>query len=204
MEQPMDRKKYQLRAVATNFETREDGEGPIIEGYFAVYNSDYEIAPGMSESIAPGAFSQSLNGDIRCLTNHDTTLVNGRTTAGTFELRDDETGLWGRCRINPNDTDAMNAWHRVQRKDVTQCSIGFEIVREETESRPDGSIHWRIVEAILYECSICTFPAYEATSVSARCAQRDALEKRRLDEWKNRMKGALKNGTQSPDAQEKD
>jgi len=189
------RKQYQLRAIPTTFETREDDDGPIIEGYFAVYNSTYEIGPGMSESIAPGAFSGSLNGDIRCLTNHDTTLVNGRTTAGTFQLRDDETGLWGRCRINPNDTDAMNAWHRVQRKDVTQCSIGFEIVREETESRPDGSVHWRIVEAVLYECSICTFPAYEATSISARSAQRDALAARKLQEWKQKTKEVLQHGT---------
>lgn len=189
------RKQYQLRAIPTTFETREDGDGPIIEGYFAVYNSTYEIGPGMSESIAPGAFSGSLDGDIRCLTNHDTTLVNGRTTAGTFELRDDETGLWGRCRINPNDTDAMNAWHRVQRKDVTQCSIGFEIIREETESRPDGSVHWRIVEAVLYECSICTFPAYEATSISARSAQRDALAARKLQEWKQKTKEVLQHGT---------
>lgn len=189
------RKQYQLRAIPTTFETREDGDGPIIEGYFAVYNSTYEIGPGMSESIAPGAFSASLDGDIRCLTNHDTTLVNGRTTAGTFQLRDDETGLWGRCRINPNDTDAMNAWHRVQRKDVTQCSIGFEIIREETESRPDGSVHWRIVEAVLYECSICTFPAYEATSISARSAQRDALAARKLQEWKQKTKEVLQHGT---------
>lgn len=190
-----ERRKYQLRAIPTTFETREDGDGPVIEGYFAVYNSTYEIGPGMSESIAPGAFSASLDGDIRCLTNHDTTLVNGRTTAGTFELRDDETGLWGRCRINPNDTDAMNAWHRVQRKDVTQCSIGFEIIREETESRPDGSVHWRIVEAVLYECSICTFPAYEATSISARSAQRDALAARKLQEWKQKTKEVLQHGT---------
>ena len=190
-----ERKQYQLRAIPTTFETREDDEGPIIEGYFAVYDSNYEIGPGMSESIAPGAFSGSLDGDIRCLTNHDTTLVNGRTTAGTFELRDDETGLWGRCRINPNDTDAMNAWHRVQRKDVTQCSIGFEIIREETESRPDGSVHWRIVEAVLYECSICTFPAYEATSISARSAQRDALAARKLQEWQQKTKEVLQHGT---------
>lgn len=189
------RKQYQLRAIPTTFETREDGDGPIIEGYFAVYNSTYEIGPGMSESIAPGAFSGSLDGDIRCLTNHDTTLVNGRTTAGTFQLRDDETGLWGRCRINPNDTDAMNAWHRVQRGDVSQCSIGFEIVREEPESRPDGSVHWRIVEATLYECSICTFPAYEATSISARSAQRDALAARKLQEWKQKTKEVLQHGT---------
>lgn len=184
----------QLRAVQTAFETRETDEGPIIEGAFVVYNSVYEIGPGMSESIAPGAFSNSLNGDIRCLTNHDTTLVNGRTTAGTFALQDDENRLFGRCRINPNDTDAMNVWARVQRRDVTQCSIGFEIIRQDSEVRPDGSVHWTIREAVLYECSICTFPAYEETNVSARSAERDEMKRRALDAWKIKQKERIHHG----------
>ena len=182
----------QLRAATAQFTTRETDEGPVIEGAFVVYNSIYEIGPGMSESIAPGAFSDSLSGDIRCLTNHDTTLVNGRTAAGTFELLDDENRLFGRCRINPNDTDAMNIWHRVRRGDVSQCSIGFEIIREDTDVRPDGSVHWTIREAVLYECSICTFPAYTETNVTARAAQRDEMKKRALDAWKERAKRALK------------
>ena len=48
--------KRQIRMVCTDFTTREDGEDPIIEGYFAVFNSIYDIGYGMSESIAPGAF----------------------------------------------------------------------------------------------------------------------------------------------------
>ena len=63
----MERMTRQLRTVATKFETREDGEAPHISGYFAVFNSNYEIAPGMSESIAPGAFSRTLSGDVRAL-----------------------------------------------------------------------------------------------------------------------------------------
>lgn len=184
----------QLRAVPTTFQTRDAEDGnPIIEGYFAVYNSVYEIGPGMSESIAPGAFSQSLEGDIRCLTNHDTTMVLGRTIADTLTLRDDATGLYGSVQINPNDSDAMNTWHRVQRRDVTQCSIGFEIIRQETETRADGSIHWTITEAKLYEVSVCTFPAYEETNIAARTAERDDYRARKLAAWKEKMKGELKN-----------
>ena len=70
-----ERMKRQLRTAESSFETREDGEDLIIEGYFAVYNSNYEIAEGMSESIAPGAFAETLGNDIRALTNHDTSLV---------------------------------------------------------------------------------------------------------------------------------
>ncbi|MGF2525890.1 HK97 family phage prohead protease, partial [Ralstonia pseudosolanacearum] len=75
----------QVRSIPSQFTTREDGGDPTIEGYFAVFNSLYEIAPGMTESVAPGAFSKTLSGDIRALINHDTTLVLGRTKAHTLE-----------------------------------------------------------------------------------------------------------------------
>lgn len=191
----MERDLRQLRTVATEFATREDGDRPHISGYFAVFNSNYEIAPGMSESIAPGAFSRTLSGDVRALVNHDTTLVLGRTKAHTLELREDERGLWGDIAVNPNDVDAMNLYERVKRGDVDQCSFGFEIVSEETDFRDDGSVHWRITDLNLFEVSACTFPAYEATNISAREAQRDAMEARKMSAWKERMKGVLKNGT---------
>lgn len=194
----MDRIKRQLRTVITQYETREDGDKPHISGYFAVFNSNYEIAPGMSESIAPGAFSRTLSGDVRALTNHDTTLVLGRTKAGTLLLREDARGLWGDVEINPNDSDAMNTYERVKRGDVDQCSFGFEIVHEETDFHDDGSVHWTIDDVNLFEVSVCTFPAYEETGVQARAAQRDAIKAARLEEWKNHMKGVLKHGTKSP------
>ena len=130
----MDRDMRQLRAADTQFKTREDGDGPHISGYFVVFGSVYKIEPGMSESIAPGAFAGALNGDIRALTNHDTTMVLGRNTAGTLELREDETGLWADIAVNPKDSDAMNTWQRVRRGDVSQCSIGFNIIREDIET----------------------------------------------------------------------
>ena len=196
----MERNERQLRSVATQFTTRQDGETPHITGYFAVFNSNYEIAPGMSESIAPGAFSRTLANDVRALINHDTTLVLGRTKAHTLELREDERGLWGDISINPNDGDAMNLYERVKRGDVDQCSFGFEIISEETDFREDGTIHWTITEINLFEVSACTFPAYEATNISAREAQRDDLTARRLAAWKERMKGVLKDGTEGPAA----
>ena len=186
----------QLRSVMTQFETREDDGTPQISGYFAVFNSNYEIYPGMSESIAPGAFSKTLGGDIRALTNHDTTLVLGRNTAGTLELREDSHGLWADVRINPNDTDAMNTYERVKRGDVDQCSIGFNIIDEETEFRDDGSVHWNIREVELLEVSVCTFPAYKETNISAREAQRDAMSRDRLNDWKAARKKKLTGGNE--------
>lgn len=182
-----------LKGSPVDYKVRTDDGDPIIEGYFAVYNSIYEIAPGMSESIAPGAFQEYLSSDIRMLINHDTTLVVGRTAAHTLELRDDSHGLWAKAPVNPKDSAAMDAHARVERGDVSQASIGFEIIKEDTEIREDGSVHWTIREAKLYEVSICTFPAYEATNISARSAERDKLLERTKEAWRKKMKARLKN-----------
>ena len=183
----------QVRSLPCEFKTRTEGDEMRIEGYFAVFEpSTYEIAPGMSESIAQGAFSGSLGGDIRALINHDTTLVIGRTIPHTLELREDSHGLWGSILINPNDRAAVDAHARVDRGDVSQCSIGFDVIREDTEIREDGSVHWTIREVKLWEVSICTFPAYEETNISARSAQRDEIIKREKQAWRTKMLNKLK------------
>lgn len=186
-----DKFDRQVRAQQTGFQVREEAEQLHITGYFSVFGGVYEIGPGMTESVDRHAFDKTLGGDIRALTNHDTTLVLGRTTAHTLELRVDEHGLWGDVTINPNDQDAMNLYERVKRGDVDQCSFGFNIVSEETEFRDDGSIHWRITEVELHEVSVCTFPAYEDTNVSARQAQREELSRNRLEDWKQNARARI-------------
>lgn len=186
-----------------SFKTRAEGEKKYIEGYFAVFNSIYVMWPGATESIAPGAFANTLGGDVRALIDHETRLVLGRNSAGTLELREDSHGLWGSIEINPNDLDAMNLYARVQRGDVDQCSFGFEIIKEDTDVRDDGSIHWTIREVKLYEVSIVTFPAYEDTAVKARKKDADQIRQRSLESWKartkQRLRGANCNGTESTD-----
>ena len=201
-----DNKRY-VRSIPTQFTTREDGDKPTIEGYFAVFNSNYEIDRGMSESIAPGAFSGALTRDIRALVNHDTTLVLGRNKAGTLELREDEHGLWGSVEVNPNDRAAMDLYERVKRGDVDQCSFGFSTYEQDTDVRENGDVHWTLTRVDLDEVSCCTFPAYDATSISARAAERDDIQKRRREAWKENMLKRLKgekDGTQSTHAPEED
>ena len=182
----------QVRSIKSNFKTREDGEEKRIEGYFAVFNSVYEITPDMTESVKEGAFSNTLDGDVRALINHETMYVLGRNQAGTLELREDDKGLWGSILINPNDQDAMNLYSRVERGDVNQCSFGFEILSEETDFRDDGTVHFTITEVRLHEVSVCTFPAYAETSVQARKEDR-AHEEERLNEiWRAEMRARLK------------
>ena len=187
-----NRTTRQTRSIASEFTTRDDGGELRIEGYFAVFNSNYDIWPGASESVAPGAFSETLGGDIRALIDHETMYVLGRNQAGTLELREDSHGLWGSVLINPNDQDAMNLYARVQRGDVNQCSFGFDILDEETEYREDGSVHWTIKEVKLYEVSVCTFPAYAETSVQARKDDYQRIIERENEKWRAEMRSKLK------------
>lgn len=199
-----DRATRQTRTLPCEFQTREENDQMIIEGYFAVFDSVYQITSDMSESIAPGAFSSSISGDVRALINHDTTLVLGRTVAHTLELKEDNHGLWGRIIINPKDSDAVNAYERVKRGDVSQCSIGFDVVKEDTEVLENGSIHWTIRNTTLWEVSMCTFPAYETTNISARAKERDEIKRRSMEAWKTRtlkkLKGEKADGTESAHA----
>ena len=188
----MDRETRQMRSIASKFETRESEDGLFIEGYFSVFNSTYELWPGATESVAPGAFANTLGGDIRALIDHETRLVLGRNKSGTLELREDSHGLWGRVKINPNDQDAVNLYERVKRGDVDQCSFGFDIINEDTEVRDDGSVHWTIREVKLYEVSVVTFPAYTETSVSARKRDFEEIQKRKTEKWRDDMKRRLK------------
>lgn len=176
-----------------NVQTREDGEDLFIEGYFAVFNSTYELWPGATESIAPGAFNDSISDDVRALYNHNSDIVLGRTSAGTMEIKQDSHGLWGRIRVNRNDSDAMNAYARIARGDITGCSFGFDIAAQETDYRDDGSIHWTITKVSpLYEISPCTFPAYQETVVSARKKDLEDIEEKKREVWREAMKRRLK------------
>lgn len=186
-----NRMAYQARSGKSKFETREaDGE-MYISGYFAVFNSEYEIWPGAVESVAETAFDGALSDDIRCLIDHETRLVLGRNKAGTLTLKTDARGLWGEVRINPNDQDAVNLYERVKRGDVDQCSFGFDILDEEFEDRGD-KVKWTIKKVKLYEVSVVTFPAYEETSVSARKRQLGEIKKRNTEAWKQRVLKKLK------------
>lgn len=185
---------YQKRSMSgqIEFKTRESETGDMyISGYFSVFNSEYEMWSGATESIDSGAFDDALSDDIRCLINHDTTLVLGRTKNKTLQLSVDSRGLWGEVKINPKDTDALNLYERVKRGDVDQCSFGFDILEEEFEDR-GTSVHWTIKKVKLYEVSIVTFPAYEDTSVSARQKEIENLKKRDFELWKTKFLNSRK------------
>ena len=162
-----------------------------IEGYFAVFEQETELWERCFEKIARGAFDNSIkNNDIRCLFNHDSGFVLGRTASGTLELRTDAHGLWGRVKINPSDTAALDVYARVERGDISGCSFGFNPVSEEYEDRGDNYL-WTVLEADTHEVSICTFPAYPQTEIQARQKDFEQSKKRSIEQRKSDLKKRL-------------
>lgn len=176
---------------------KREADGKIfLEGYFARFNEPYEVCAGWIETINPGAFSRYLatDGDTKALWNHNTDLVLGSTKAGTLSLAETNEGLFGVIEINRNDSDAMNAYARIERGDVTGCSFGFDCIMDDFYD-DEGNFRTVIREVYpLYEVSPCTFPAYESTSIEARSrldAMKEAKE-RKHEAWKETMLNKLR------------
>jgi len=150
-----------------SLEVRRGENGPTIAGYAAVFNSRSVMLYGYREMILPGAFADSLMGDIRALWQHDSSQVLGRTRAGTLRLWEDAQGL--AFELQPPDTQTgRDAVTLIERGDVDQMSFGFNVPTGGDEwAEDDDGIPLRLLKrASLVEVSPVTFPAYEATAVS--------------------------------------
>lgn len=181
--------------LKTDFTIRETEEKErYLEGYFIRFNEETELWPGVYEEVTSDSITDSLKAnDIRCLFNHDTSIVLGRTGNNTLELRKDDLGLFGRVKINQNDKQAMDILARIERGDINACSFGFNIIKEEMENRDDGTVKFVLKEIDLHEVSPVTFPAYPTTSIQARKRDIKQYQERQLELKKNKLKERLKN-----------
>lgn len=160
----------QIRAAA-------DG-GMRIAGYAAMFNREATGLP-FREAIAPGAFSRSLQSgeSIYLLINHDMdALPLASTRSGTLRLTEDDIGLYMEADLDPNSARAVELYGCLERGIVEKMSFAFSI-NEGGETREDGV---RVLRDLnLYEVSVVTWPAYDATEVGVREAADDSLALRR-------------------------
>lgn len=141
----------------------------VVEGYALKFNSLSQSFGNWREVIDPHALDNCDMSDVRCLVNHDTTLVLGRNTSGTLELNVDDVGLYFRC-VLPDTSYAKDLFEVIKRGDVNQMSFGFFLAPNgDTFSKdPENSgMFIRTLKEIekIYEVSIVTIPAYEETNV---------------------------------------
>lgn len=173
--------KIEKRGGTLGVETRAEDEKRTLVGYAAVFNSDADIGGWWTERIAPGAFAESISGDVRALVDHDMGRVIGRTKSGTLRLSEDSKGL--RVEIDiPNTTDGNDLWELVERGDISGMSFGFSVTKQSWDETIDPPT--RTIEAVdLFEVSAVAWPAYDDTEIG----------KRSLQEWRDARSGNEEN-----------
>jgi len=162
-----------------------DGEGgsPNIEGYASVFDSWSEQLGGdapFREKVVKGAFAETIEkDDIRCLFNHDPNYVLGRNKAGTLELEEDEKGL--KVLIKPPKTGwAKDLITSVKRGDISNMSFGFAVELDKWSFGDTGDVR-ELLRVKLFDVSLVTYPAYQATECDIRSVFQ-AREKQKAEE----------------------
>lgn len=161
--------KRQGRIFETRFEVRDEGDGPIIAGYGAVFDTPSLDLGGWREVIRPGAFKRTLKGtpDVLSFFNHNPNNVLGRTTSGTLTVSEDFRGL--AYQVKPPDaTWANDLLVSMRRGDVRGSSFMFDVVKAEWIKAEDGVDERHVSEVRLYELGPVTMPAYPAADAGVR------------------------------------
>lgn len=175
-------KKKEIRAF--NFEVRaEENEehGHFLTGRPIVYDERTDLG-WYDEKIATGALDNADLKDVRFLINHNTDMIplarsRNNNENSTMQMSVDEEGMFIRVDLDTeNNTEAKNLYSAVERGDLDGMSFMFTVDADKWEDLESDHPTRTILElGKVFEVSAVTFPAYEATSISARGLS-DALD----------------------------
>jgi HK97 family phage prohead protease len=163
-------------------------DGKKIIGRPIVYNSQSENLGGFVEVIAPNAFGDSIQGDIRALVEHDYKMILGRTISNTMRISEDPQGII--VEIDPPNTrTASELIESIERGDISGMSFGFTVNDNGASWDFDSDPALRTVSsAILQEITITSMPAYKATNVEvAKRALEDKEQERAIEYYYNNL-----------------
>ena len=166
------------RALTRPPELRADDTGKVAKGYAALFNTKADIGGYFTETIAPGAFSETIkSSDVRALIDHDSGRVIGRSTAGTLRLQEDDKGLAVEIDL-PDTSDGRDLAVQLDRGDISGMSFGFRVTHDEWDET--GDIPARTIHKVeLYEVSAVAFPAYDDTTIALRSLDEARKEQKR-------------------------
>lgn len=157
-------------------ELRAEGDSRKVKGYAAVFGSESDGLGWFVEEIAPGAFDDVMQDDVRALVNHEDSKVLARTASGTLKLSLDNRGLVYEFET-PDTTYGNDLLVSIRRGDISQSSFGFQVDKDKWEDLEqigtDGKKWYKTKRTILkvaklYDVSPVTFPAYPDTTVATR------------------------------------
>jgi HK97 family phage prohead protease len=162
--------KREVRCLMAGLELRAaaDDKGPgTAVGYAAVFDKFSEDLGYFREKIAPGAFSDVLDQDVRALVNHDVNQLIGRSSAKTLRMTEDELGL--RVEIDLPDTEVgRSAATLIKRGDLSGMSFSFDTEVDQWDKSFKPPVRTLIKVATLYDVGPVAFPAYGDTKVAMR------------------------------------
>ena len=159
-------KEPEVRTNSVDFEVRAEGDGMTFTGYASVFNSPSEDLGGFIEYVAPGAFKRSLQSrnEVKLLWNHDSGEPLASLRGGTMQLVEDSRGLKVTATL-PQTSRGRDVAELLRAKIIDSMSFGFNVIKDSWAS--DGKT--RTLESVrLFEVSIVSFPAYEATTAQVR------------------------------------
>lgn len=135
---------------------------------------------GFRETIKPQALNKTLADGAKqvvLLDNHDMAKPLARVSAGNLTLQSEPDGL--HFDATTADTSyASDVLANVKAGNIAGCSFGFRVLQDTWTEGDDGVDERVITELQLFEVSVCTMPAYQDTSVSARDTVAAAMEAR--------------------------
>lgn len=172
---------------AYNFEIRAESNeknGDHITGRPIVYDSLTDLG-WFDEIIEAGALDKANLKDVRFLVNHNTDMIplarsRNNNENSTMQLEVDKDGMGIRVNLDTeNNSEARNLYSAIKRGDITGMSFMFTIDEERWEDlESDHPTRHVLKIGQVYEVSAVTFPAYEATEISAR--NKEALDSAKL------------------------
>ncbi len=152
--------------------------------YDGTPGTQYELAPGMVERFAAGAFDAHLatGKEVVATFNHNPSNLLGRTP-DTLRLRSDSKGLHYEVDL-PDTTVGRDLQTLIATGRVSGSSFAFRATKVEWQ-RDNGNDIRLIRQAEVYELGPVSMPAYSGSSVGLRghvqAEERQRLEQERDD-----------------------
>lgn len=168
--------KKEIRTFTFEVRAEQNEEhGHFLTGQPIVYNERTNLG-WYDEIIDEGALAETDLRDVRFLVNHNTDMIplarsRNNNANSTMQLSVvPGAGMSIRVDLDiENNAEAKSLYSAVQREDITGMSFMFAVDKDAWEDLESDhpTRHIRAISRV-YEVSAVTFPAYEATSISAR------------------------------------